>query len=302
MSKLDIGCVGDFCIDLCVSGNVVPRFRQIEQIVDDYSLELGGSAIIFASQYSKLGGKVGIVGKVGRDLLGEFIIHRLSHIGVDLRWVTQDKDIKTGIGISLVKPDDRAILTYLGTIIAAKPEDLNDTILNSCRHWHIASFYLLKQLRKFWPHWLSRCKSTGVTISLDPNWDPDEKWDGVDELLPYLDVILPNREEALLLTEQSKVIDATRILSRDGAVVVIKCGLDGAIAIKGNKNWEISADRNLEIADTIGAGDNFNAGFLRAWLSRRSIEEALELGRRCASSSLNVSGGITGQLKESLFY
>ena len=79
---LDVFCVADTCVDLLLAGNVRPQFRQIEQLIGNYSLELGGSADIFASQFAKLGGRAGVLGRVGGDLFGDFVVAKLQAAGV----------------------------------------------------------------------------------------------------------------------------------------------------------------------------------------------------------------------------
>ena len=81
---LDVCCVGDLCVDLILRGDVVPRFHQEEQLVQDYALELGGSATIFASQFVKLGGRAGLVGAVGEDAFGATVRDRLEELGIGL--------------------------------------------------------------------------------------------------------------------------------------------------------------------------------------------------------------------------
>src|SRR6185369_13886298 len=104
----------------------VPRFRQEEQLIDDYALELGGSATIFASQFVKLGGRAGLVGAVGGDSFGAFVEAGLEALGIDHCRVRRGQAIRTGLGVALVRPDgDRAILTYAGSIDAVKPSALD---------------------------------------------------------------------------------------------------------------------------------------------------------------------------------
>src|SRR5207302_1083424 len=141
---LDVCCVGDLCVDLILSGDVVPRFHQEEQLIDDYVLEVGGSATIFASQFVKLGGRAGLVGAVGEDAFGATVRAKLEALGIDHHRVRQQPSIKTGLGAALVRPDgDRAILTYPGSIDAVEPAALDEDLLSNCRHWHIASYFLL---------------------------------------------------------------------------------------------------------------------------------------------------------------
>jgi ribokinase len=97
-------------------------------------------------------------------------------------------------------------------------------------------------------------------------------------------------------------LEAARLLAAYGPLTVVKCGEKGAIAIKGNQTWQIKGshcqDSALSIVDPTGAGDNFDAGFMRAWLLGSDIDSSLRLGHRCALSSLNFPGGIRKQLQE----
>ena len=301
---LDALTVADMCVDLILTGDVRPRFNQIEQLIENYELELGGSANIFASQLAKLGARVGVIGCVGQDVLGDFVLQKLQAIGVETSRVGRHPQLKTGLGVALAEPQDRAILTYLGTIDAVQPQDLPEEVSTVARHWHIASYFLLRSLRGHWKGWVRRCKGAGMTISLDVNWDPEDLWEGVTDLLPFVDVFLPNQNEAKRITGESEVVKAAQHLASYGPLVVTKCGREGAIALKGKRKWEIHPSEvdigPGAVIDSIGAGDNFDAGFMRAWLLDRSVEECLLLGHRCAVASLGCAGGIQGQLQENI--
>jgi sugar/nucleoside kinase (ribokinase family) len=304
-AKFDVGCAADLCVDFLLSGNVVPRFGQVEQYIDDYAVELGGSATIFAGQLAKLGGRAAIVGVVGEDAFGALILGWLKEIGLDVEGVRRDPAIKTGLGVSLVKPDgDRGMLTYSGGIGAVGPEALTDALLRSCRHWHLASYFLLDRLRSGWAGWLSRCREVGLTTSLDTNWDPEERWVDVTELLPLVDVFLPNDAEACAISGETDVFRAGERLAARGPLVVVKRGGEGAVAFRGGERWSLGpatgAARPARIVDTVGAGDNFDAGFLRGWLLGWEIDRCLELAGRCARASLEFAGGFRGQLREAV--
>lgn len=306
---LDICCAADLCVDLILSGDVVPRFHQVEQLVDDYVLEIGGSATILASQFVKLGGRAGLVGAVGEDAFGAFVEARLADLGIDRRRVRREPAIKTGLGVALVPPDgDRAILTCAGSIDAVEPSELDGALLSSCRLWHIASYFLLTRLRGQWPGWLEQCRAAKVSTSLDTNWDPSGRWEGVLDLLPHVDVFLPNEAEALAITGERDWMAAGRRLADRGPLVVIKRGPEGAAVFAPGAS-EVCSYREdpasgsqppLSVVDTIGAGDNFDAGFLRAWLLRQTTEACLRLASRCARASLAAAGGIEGQLREAV--
>jgi ribokinase len=295
----DVAVVGDYCVDLILTGNVRPCFGQVEQIVDDGSLEIGGSAAIFASQLAKLGARVKAVGLVGNDVFGRLVTEALSTAGADISDLRAHATLKTGIGVALSEPEDRAILTYMGTIDAMRPEELDESLLASCRHFHLSVYFLMKSMRSFWPSWFAMCRERGITTSLDTNWDPDNRWEGVEELLSNVDVFLPNEREALAVSRETDVELAGERLAERGTMVVIKRGPDGATAYRGDQRWHLSPDRDSripkQVVDATGAGDNFNAGFLRGWLLGWQIPACLSLGHRCAIGSLEYPGGTRGQ-------
>jgi hypothetical protein len=108
---------------------------------------------------------------------------------------------------------DRGIMTYLGSIDAVGGEELFALPLAAFSHWHVASYFLLDKLRPHWPAWFERLRAEKKTISLDPNWDPSGAWKGVRELLPLVDVFLPNAAEAMAIARQRSPRAAGRALS-----------------------------------------------------------------------------------------
>ena len=211
--------------------------------------------------------------------------------------MARDDRLKTDISTHINLKQNRGIMTYLGSIDAVGPDDLAHVPLESFRHWHVASFFLLEKMRPHWTGWFERVRRADKTISLDPNWDPDGKWTNVRELLPLVDVFLPNAAEAMAISGERSVKAAGRSLSRDCPLVVVKCGKEGAVAFRGGERLDpmMQAAAGAHIADTTGAGDSFDAGFLRAWLLRKPLERCLELGVRCGSMSLSALGGIEAQ-------
>ncbi|HPN84165.1 MAG TPA: sugar kinase [Victivallales bacterium] len=299
--KYDIICVGDLCVDFIVRGNVRPQFNQVEKMIDDYSIEMGGSSGIFASGFAKLGGSIAIVGMSGVGVFDKFIKEKLLDAGVDTSLIKTDKNLKTGMTVVLTEPTDRAMLTHSGTIDAVTPDMISDKLVSSARHWHITSYFLLGKMRHFWPVLFKRLKKAGVTISIDTNWDPSNKWLGVQELLSLADIFLPNENEALALSGKSSVDSAGKALNKLCPLVVIKCGKNGAKAFFDGKIL-CAKPPSLRgaLIDTIGAGDNFDAGFIRAWLLGYSINRCLDTGLRCGTASVSGAGGVSAQLREKL--
>lgn len=293
----DVITFGDMCVDLIVSGDdVVPRFGQVEQLVDDYVVEMGGSCNIFACQAAKLGLRVGILGRVGDDDFGRLIVRRLDACGVDTRHVIVDGSLKTGLGIALCREDDRAILTYMGSICALGPDDVSDEFLASARHLHHGSFFLHSGLIAHMPEIFRRARGLGLSTSLDTNWDPDERWNStLAEVLALTDVFMPNDQEALRISGSDSLEEAVAWINTQGVpMVTLKRGVDGARVYAGRDSFECA----VEVAvggDSVGAGDSFDAGFLAGWLRGMAIDRCLDIACHCGQSVASAVGGLAGQ-------
>jgi sugar/nucleoside kinase (ribokinase family) len=297
MRQYDIITFGDMCVDLIVTGaDVVPRFNQVEKLVDDYVVEMGGSCCLFACQAAKLGLRVGILGRVGDDGFGRLIRRRLDESGVDTRHVIVDPTLKTGLGIALCQGSDRAILTYPGSLCAVGPDDVTDEFLAAARHVHHGSFFLHTGLRPHMPAIFRRARGLGLTTSLDTNWDPDEQWNStLADVLPLSDVFMPNEQEALHITRSSNLADAVARLRAHGVpAVTIKRGIDGARAYNGEEVYECAVTPATG-GDSVGAGDSFDAGFLAGCLRGLPMKRCLEIACQCGRSVAGAIGGLQGQ-------
>lgn len=292
---MDLLVLGDCNPDLLVTGADEPEFGQVERIVDDARLVIGGSAAIMACGAARLGLATGLVGVIGDDFLGRFMREAVAERGVDVSGLVVDGEQSTGISIVLVRGDDRAILTALGTIPGLSAEAVDDELLRAARHVHVSSFFLQRRLRDELPAALGEAKSAGATVSIDPNWDPREEWDGgLLEALSSADLLFVNGEEVRRIAGEDQVEAAARKLAERGAKVVVKLGAEGALAVRDDEIVRASAPR-VEVADTVGAGDSFDAGFLAGFLSGRSDQESLALACACGALSTRAAGGTAAQ-------
>ncbi|MBC7827628.1 MAG: carbohydrate kinase family protein [Chitinophagaceae bacterium] len=299
----DVMAIADLCIDILVSGPSKPEFGQVELLAGDYTMSLGGSVGIFASQVAKLGGKVALIGTTGDDAAGKIIMEELLNAGVDTSFVAILPDRKTAMGLNISVNGDRAMLAYLGSMDFIGQYELQEIYTRLSSHWHIGSFFLLHNLIPSWREWIRKLKKQGVTVSLDTNWSPSGKWYDVIELLPEVDVFLPNDAEALAISGETDIISAGKKLSMICQLVVIKCGAQGSMVfVKGVcDSYPIASAllTNLIIKDTTGAGDNFDAGFIYYWMKGFDIKTCIEEATHCAVSSLQSLGGIAGQVMQS---
>jgi sugar/nucleoside kinase (ribokinase family) len=293
----DILTFGDMCVDLTVTGeDVIPHFDQVEKLVGDYELEMGGSCNIFACQAARLGMRVGVVGRVGDDDFGRLVVRRLAECGVDVQHVSVDSSLKTGLGIALCQGNDRAILTYLGSINAVFPGDISDDLLRSARHVHHGSYFLHTHLLPAIPEIFRRARTLGLSTSLDTNWDPEEKWNGtLPDCLPLADVFLPNEQEALYISRTSSIDEALRFFQGLGvAITAVKQDEKGAL-VDARGERHVCVLPPVTGGNSIGAGDSFDAGFLAGWLRGLPLDQCLQIACQCGREVAATVGSLSNQ-------
>lgn len=299
----DVLVAGEINPDLILTGDVKPEFGQVEKLVEAASLTVGSSSAIFACGAARLGLQVAFIGVCGDDLFGRFMLAELQKRRVDTSHVLIRPAESTGLSVILNRPPDRAILTFAGLIPALRPTDIPDTLLAQARHLHVASYFLQKNLQPGLPDLFRRAHSSGLTTSLDTNYDPSEKWTGLEELLSVTDIFLPNQTEALALAPADNVETSAQQLAHMAGLVAVKLGAAGALACQGQSIVR-AASLPIHIADSVGAGDAFDAGFLCGYLKHWSLEKTLRLACVCGALSMRRAGGTDGQpaLAEALSY
>jgi sugar/nucleoside kinase (ribokinase family) len=296
--ELDVLVLGDVNPDLILTGeDLTPAFGQVEQLLESASLTIGGSGAIVACGAARLGLRTAIAGVVGDDLFGRFMTESLAARAVDVSGVVVRPGARTGLTVILARPEDRAILTYAGTTAALTGELVPPGLLRRARHVHVASFFLQTTLAPELGRIFAEARAAGATTSLDPNWDPQERWDGgLKDLLAVTDVFLPNAEEAQRITGLPEPADAAQALARAAGLVAVKLGGAGALAAAADMEAiTVAPPADVVPVDTVGAGDSFDAGLLAALLRGEDVERALAFGCACGALSTRAAGGTTAQ-------
>lgn len=298
MKNYDIVTISDVCADLLLFGSdIMPEFGQKEKLGSRYYLTMGGSCGIFASQAAKLGLKTAVVGTLADDVIGRMLLEKYRECGViteHLRFA----DSYTAMSVAHCKGTDRAIITLPGCMDSTAAEDIPPTLLRQTRHLHIASFYIL---RKMWPGWgdvIRSVKAAGGTVSLDTNYDPEERWDIPElmDILPMVDIFFPNETELCSIMRES---DPMAALDRAAGIVpvcVMKRGGLGAAAVAHGKSYAWPAEK-VSVVDTVGAGDTFDAGFLFGCLNGLGIQASGQIATFCGAGNVQRLGGVDGQPK-----
>jgi sugar/nucleoside kinase (ribokinase family) len=296
---LDLLVVGDVNPDVVVTdADPRPVFGQAERGVEAIRLTIGGSSAIAACAAARLGLRVALVGAVGDDPLGDLTLDAIAARGVDVSACRRIRGRPTGATVVLAGPVDRAILTATGAIVDLSAADVPADLLARARHVHVGSFFLQPTLAAGIPELFRAARAAGATTSLDPNFDPSGRWDGgFAGAASEASLLLPNATEARALAGRADVEGAAAALAASGGArtVAVKLGADGALGVGPEEGVSRVPAPAVEVVDTIGAGDAFDAGFLVAWLEGRPVRDCLRLGVACGALSTRAVGGVDGQ-------
>lgn len=293
MKKIDAFVIGDVNIDLVVAGcSQVPEPGQ-EVFVDNITMHVGGGAALFAISLAKLGFQVAFNGVLGEDIYGRYVREQFSQYGIDTRWIKTSQKNQTGITIAINPERDRSFITYAGSNSELSLDLLNVDDAASGRHVHLTG-YRGKANHDAYVAAAKALKERGVTLSCDVGWDDTGEWyKGIFELMSYADVFFMNETEAIHYTGCETIEASLAYLAERGDQVVVRLGADGAVAIQNGKQIHQPVFK-VDVVDTTGAGDSFNAGFLYGFLTKQSIEACLRYGNACGALSVSAYGGSTG--------
>lgn len=295
MKDFDLLVIGEINPDLILIGDDIdPTYGQVEKVVKAATLTIGSSSAITACGAARLGLRTAFVGLVGDDVFGRFMLEAMQDRGIDTTACVVDPALKTGFSVILARSSgDRAILTFMGSMSDLRPDHIDATFLSRVRHLHVGSYFLLDRLRPALPSLFREARRLGLSTSLDTNWDPRGIWDA-DDLLAHCDLFLPNEKEARQISGRASLPDALDVLSKIVPTLAVKLGAQGGLARSGETVLQLPPPP-VDIVDTVGAGDSFDAGFLYGFLNRWPLERALRLALACGSLSTRASGGTDAQ-------
>ncbi|MGY1826419.1 carbohydrate kinase family protein [Blastococcus sp. SYSU DS0541] len=283
--------VGDVATDVVavLAGDPAPGSDRPARIVS----RGGGAGANVAAHLARLGTPVLLAGCIGDDAAGAGLSAELTAGGVELRLRTVPGGA-TGTIVSLVEPDgQRSMLADRGANLALRPADVPAPPPGG--HLHLSGYTLLDPgPRDAGLAALRTAAAAGCSVSVDPASTGPLRAYGVDRWLADTAVatlVLPNAEEARLLTGCADVTAAARALAARHAIAVVTLGADGALWAAGDELVHRPA-HPTDVVDTTGAGDAFAAGLLAAWLGgpRPTPGEALEAGLARAAEVVRRAG------------
>ncbi|GIV01116.1 MAG: sugar kinase [Actinomycetota bacterium] len=244
---------------------------------------------------NRLGLRVGYVAMAGTDRWSRVVLEEweAEALPKDLLLVA-DRPMPF-VSVALNRDGERGFVTYYG----ATPSDDAELLAFAqrviatadARHLHT---YAGKEHEEL----VRAAKRRGMTVSLDawggPWWRAEAP---LPTLLEHADVVFANADEARAMTGEPDVGRAAARLAEIVDVAVVKLGASGALAVAGGERHEVPAEP-AEVLDATGAGDCFNAGFLRGWLAGLPLPHCLTLGAICGARAVQAFGGYRGCPRE----
>lgn len=252
-----------------------------EVVLPDYELRVGGQAGNAALALQALGVPLRLLANAGDDMLGRWLKDSFGEAAAHWRLA----DCPTCVSLGMTHPNgDRTFFTYAGHLDLFGPDDVLPFLPRRAADGSVAllvGIFLSPPFVAAFPKILRALKAANYRVALDTGWPPAGWTDSIRASyaawLGDIDILLINEVEALALTEVDTLDRAAkrvRKMLRPDAMLVIKRGPEGASAWLGEETASAAAP-NIIVADSIGAGDVFNAGFLRALLEGRPLQDAL---------------------------
>ena len=251
----------------------------------------GGSVANSIVGLSQLGNKVGFIGKVNEDDLGNKYEQGLKKEKVEYFYYKKKEELPTGTCLILITPDsERTMCTFLGT--AGKINE-NDVDVNAVKNSEITFLegYLWDEGDPKRAFNKAIQNSNKVSMSLSDLFCVERhKPHFLDLVKNKLDITFANEQEITSLIDAKSFEDVVTFGKKLGKLIVITRGEKGATAINGNQVVESGIQKNLKIVDLTGAGDLFAAGFLHGHVNNLSVKESLEKGTQMSSQIIQQIG------------
>lgn len=259
-------------------------------------LELGGCASNVAVDLACLGVDVGIVGRIGRDVFGNFVRDELLACGVNCDGLLVSETSETSGSLVLnVSGEDRRFIHTVGANAEFTGNEIDPAQLKDCRVLYLGGYCLTESLDAERVRQLFRqARQAGVRTVLDVVIPaPGDYWSRLDPVLPETDFFLPNDDEGRLITGFDAARDqALAFRDRGASTVIVTCGGSGCELVGDSQRLSAGAIPTEPI-DGTGSGDAFVAGFIHGLLRGASLEESLHLGTALGARTV-ASIGATG--------
>jgi fructokinase len=251
----------------------------------------GGSVANSIVGLSQLGNKVGFIGKISDDDLGNKYEEGLKKESVQFFYSKKKEAIPTGTCLILITPDsERTMITFLGTAGKINENDIDENAVKNSEILFLEGYLWDEgEPKKAFEKAIN--SSNKVAMSLSDLFCVERHKPHFLELVKNkLDITFANEQEIISLINAKNFEEVISFGKQIGKLIVITRGEKGAVAIKDDELTECGIKKGLKIVDLTGAGDLFAAGFLHGYVGNKTLQECLELGTDMSSKVIQQIG------------
>jgi sugar/nucleoside kinase (ribokinase family) len=251
----------------------------------------GGSVANSIVGLAQLGDKVGFIGKVNEDDLGNKYEEGLKKENVKYFYSKKKEELPTGTCLILISPDsERTMCTFLGTAGKINENDVDANAVKSSEMIFLEG-YLWDEGNPKKAFYKAIQNSNSAAMSLSDLFCVERhKSHFLDLVKNKLDITFANEQEITSLIDAKNFDEIISFGKSLGKTIDITRGEKGSVAIKKNEVVECESKKNLKIVDLTGAGDLFAGGFLHGYINKLSIKESLEKGTEMSSKIIQKIG------------
>ena len=251
----------------------------------------GGSVANSIVGLSQLGNKVGFIGKVSDDDLGNKYEEGLKKESVQFFYSKKKESIPTGTCLILITPDsERTMVTFLGTAGKINEKDINTNAVKSSEILFLEGYLWDEgEPKKAFEKAINNANRVAMSLS-DLFCVERHKPHFLDLVKNKLDITFANEQEIMSLIDAKNFDEVINFAKEVNKLIIITRGEKGAIAINKKEIVECSAKKHLQIKDLTGAGDLFAGGFLHGLINNKSTKESLETGTEMSSKVIQIIG------------
>jgi sugar/nucleoside kinase (ribokinase family) len=292
------------CLGILVADLVGRPLRAVPEpgrlvLVDEMGLYTGGCATNAGTALARLGIPVELMGKIGQDSLGDFVLQAMNERGIGTRGVKRDPQVGTSATMVMVEPSgERRFVHYIGANARYTLEDVDQEMLAGASILHVAGSLVLPGIDgRPTAELLRQARQLGVITFLDTVWDDTGRWMRLLEpCLPEIDYFIPSLPEAQAMTGLDDPFQVARALLEYGVGTVgLKMGDEGCLVLN-REGEEIRLPAfEVEVVDATGAGDAYAAGFIAGvwygWPLEKTVRLANAVGALCVTG-LGANGGV----------
>ena len=251
----------------------------------------GGSVANSIVGLSQLGNKVGFIGKVSDDNLGNKYVKGLKKEKVEFFYSKKKEAIPTGTCLILITPDsERTMVTFLGTAGKINENDIDTAAIKNSEILFLEGYLWDEgEPKKAFEKAINNSNKVAMSLS-DLFCVERHKSQFLDLVKNKLDITFANEQEMMSLINVKKFEDVIDFAKEINKLIVVTRGPKGAIAINQSEIVECSAKKDLQIKDLTGAGDLFASGFLHGLINKKPIKESLATGTEMSSKVIQIIG------------